>query len=243
MKVITAITVILFPAFLKSYILKLLGHKVHSKARIGFCFIWTKHLQLGKGTRIKSFNLIYNAVIKMEDHSIIKRFNIINGPVLIHMKPKSSIGKLNKISRGKKGVSYGEASLTLEESAIITANHYIDVTRSVRLGAFSILAGIRSQLWTHGYVHAPEGPGRFRVDGEIHIGSNVYIGSGVIINPGVYINDTINVGGGAVVSKSLNEKGMYVAQALRHLDKGYDDIKSKLRKVDEDGLLDEVYEK
>ena len=223
--------------------LKLLGHNVSLKARIRWSFVWSDCIEMKKGSKISAFNLIYGPKIKMEEFSRIKRFNILNGPYEIRLNQKSSIGKLNKISRGKKGVSYGDSFLSLGELAIITSNHYIDLTRNVSFGDFSILAGIRSQIWTHGYVHANEGPGRFRVDGEVTIGKNVYLGSGVIINPGIQIKDAIIVGGGAVISKSLLESGMYVAQGLRFIPTDFEQTKLKLNKVEGFNLIEEVYEK
>jgi acetyltransferase-like isoleucine patch superfamily enzyme len=92
-------------------------------------------------------------------------------------------------------------------------------------------------------VHAPEGPDRFRVDGEIIIGNNVYLGSGVMINPGVVIADSINIGGNSTVSRSLTEPGMYVSQPLRHLSKDYNSIKHGLVEVKEEGLIEKVFEK
>src|SRR5690606_1675285 len=157
---------------------------------------------------------------------------IFRGPLNIILKKNAVIGKRNKIIRGRRGVSYGRANLTLGINAIIVSDHHLDLTRSISIGDNSIVAGIRSQLWTHGYVHASTGATRFRVDGEINIGKNVYIGSGVIINPGVRIADTINVGGNSTISKDLIIPGMYVNQPLRLLNKSYETIKTTLKKVE-----------
>ena len=222
----------------------MLGYSIGRKVKIGFSIIMVNNITMMSNSKIGHFNLVKVDTLEMGENAGIGLLNIIRGPFDVKLRKRAAIGKNCLIRRGKVGtVTVGKSELILGELSKLTANHFIDMTRSIIFGDFSTLAGIRSQLWTHGYVHAPEGPDRFRVDGEITIGSNVYIGSGVIINPGVYISDTINIGGGAVVSKSLHEKGMYVAQALRHLDKGYEDIKAKLKKVEEDNLLDEVYEK
>lgn len=242
-KIFTLFIILIFPGILKMLFLRLMGHKVSLKARIRWSLIWTDSIEMEEGANISFFNLIYGPRISMGKNSHIKRLNTLNGPYEVRLKQKASIGKRNKISRGKTGVSYGESCLQLGESAIITSNHYIDLTRKITFGDFSILAGVRSQIWTHGYVHAAEGPGRYRVDGEVIIGKNVYLGSGVIINPGVYINDAINVGGGAVVSKSLLETGMYVSQGLRFLSSDYEKTKEKLTKIEGYSLVEEVYEK
>ncbi|MFV8226338.1 acyltransferase [Christiangramia aquimixticola] len=179
----------------------------------------------------------------MKKNSSIGNFNVFKGPFSIVLEESAIIGKRNKFVRGKRGISYGTSSLSLGRNAIVVSDHHLDLTRSIRFGEDSILAGIRSQLWTHGYVHASKGSGRYRVDGSIDIGKNVYLGSGVLINPGVKIADTINVGGNATISKDLITPGMYVNQPLRLLDKSFETIKSKLKKVDEVGLVEDVYEK
>ena len=125
----------------------------------------------------------------------------------------------------------------------ITANHFIDLTRSIKIGDYSIVAGVRSQFWTHGYLHDKTGPGRFRIDGEIIIGNNVYIGSNVVINAGVNIANAITIGSNSTVSKSLKQAGMYVNQGLRFIEKDYNKVKTKLSKIKYENLIEDVYEK
>jgi acetyltransferase-like isoleucine patch superfamily enzyme len=96
-------------------------------------------------------------------------------------------------------------------------------------------------MWTHGYYHADKGPERIRIDGEIKIGDNVYIGSSCIFNPGVVVSNSIHLGGGSVISKSLVKPGMYVTQGLRFIDNNIESIKNKLESVKEDNLMDNVY--
>ena len=170
-------------------------------------------------------------------------FNILRGPFELILDTTAAIGTFNVIQRGPKGVTYGTSQLKLGILSKITSYHFIDLTRSITFGDYTTLAGIRSQIWTHGYFHASEGPGRFRVDGEVIVGNNVYIGSGCLINPGIRISDGINIGGNSSISKSLLEKGMYVSQALRFIPKDFEETKSKLRQVQTPGLEDEVYEK
>lgn len=117
-------------------------------------------------------------------------------------------------------------------------SHFIDMTASVRLGANSILAGIGSQLWTHGFYHSRSGAARWRVDGSISIGQNVYVGSRVLICSDVCICDAVTVGAGAVVAKSLTEPGLYVGQALRYKEFDPDQAICHYAKV-----ADRIYEK
>jgi acetyltransferase-like isoleucine patch superfamily enzyme len=241
------ITVALLCFFLPSYILrillKIIGVKIGSNVKIGFSIIMLDKFEIHNKCKIGHFNFINIKTLMMAESSYIGHLNILRGPFSIVLKKRAAIGKNCLIRRSSNGVSYGQSQLILGELTKLTSNHFLDVTRSVTFGDFCTLAGIRSQLWTHGYVHATSGPDRFRVDGEIKIGNNVYIGSGVIINPGVGIADAINIGGNSTVSKSLTKPGMYVSQPLRYLDKDYDSIKASLTKVTEKGLIEHVFEK
>ncbi|MDN5215669.1 hypothetical protein QQ020_26565 [Fulvivirgaceae bacterium BMA12] len=159
------------------------------------------------------------------------------------MKSKSEIGNRNLIKRSPTPITYGISLLYLGAMTKITASHVIDCTRSIRIGNYSIIAGLSSQLWTHGYFHEANGPGRFRVDGEIIIGNNVYVGSKCVFNLGVKVADSITIGSNSSVSKSLLHKGMYVSQPLRYLESDANTAREKLIKVEVENLIEQVYEK
>ena len=69
------------------------------------------------------------------------------------------------------------------------------------------------------------------------------MGSRCFINPGVTIADAISIGGGSSVAKNLTQKGMYVSQELRFVEQDFETIKTKLSKVDVEGLVENVYHK
>ncbi len=233
---------LLLPSFLLVFVLRLFGGKVGKNVKIGFSFIYANKINLGDNSKIGHFNLIKNEEVILEIKSRIGYLNILKGPFKLVLKERAIIGNKNYIIRGAKGVTYGESILQLGELACITTSHHVDVTRSITFGDFTTLAGINSQLWTHGYYHAEKGEDRIRIDGEITIGNNVYIGSGCIFNPNVTIADAIHVGSGSVISKKLEKKGMYVSSGLRFIENDIEKIKSKLSKV-ELNLADKVYEK
>lgn len=245
MKFITAILCFLFPVRLSFWLLNLLGHKVHPKSRIGFSFLLvSNNIVLKEGARIGHFNLIKVHGLQIEKEGYIEKYNKITGPLEILLEATAAIGNSNRIYRAPIGVTYGTATLKLGVLSKITGNHRIDCTRSITMGKYSILAGHNSQLWTHSYTHDKEGPGRYRVDGEIIIGDNVYIGSMSVITGGVKIADKIVVGANSSVSRSLLETGTYVSQPLRFI--AYDpsvDARTKYRKVDDFSVCEEVYEK
>jgi len=242
-KIITSIIAFVFPSFLTVLLLRILGHKLGRNVKIGFSFIYCDTIEIGNHAKIGHLNLLLNDSLFLQEYANIGYLNILKGPFSLRLKKRAALGNKNYLTRAKIGITYGKSVLTLGELTKITTSHHLDLTRSIEIGDFSILAGIRSQMWTHGYYHADQGKDRIRIDGEIQIGNNVYIGSGCIFNPGIEVSDSIHIGGGSVVSKSLTEKGMYVGQGLRYISNDLDRIKPKLKKVDGFDLLEQVYAK
>jgi acetyltransferase-like isoleucine patch superfamily enzyme len=216
---------------------------VGKKVKIGFSFIKAKQITLGDNVKIGHLNLILNKSITLNNDAYIGYLNVLKGPFNLELDKKAAIGNKNYITRSNLGITYGESDLILGELTKITTGHHIDLTQSISFGKFSILAGVRSQMWTHGYYHANTGKDRIRIDGKIQIGDNVYIGSGCIFNPGVKVGNAIHVGSGSVVSKDLEKPGMYVSQGLRHIENSLDKVKSKLKKVKDHGLVELIYKK
>ena len=240
-KKITVIFLCLLPFKLPHFFLDLLGFKISYKSKIGFSIISISNLSLSENSKIGHFNFIFCDKIELESSSYIGHFNIIKGPFSVILNQRAAVGNFNKLVRAKIGVTYDESRLKLGELSKITSSHYIDLTKSIEFGSFSTLAGVNSQIWTHGYVHESTGAGRIRVDGEVKIGNNVYIGSSCIFNPGIKINDSISVGSGSVLSKNLIEKGLYVNQSLRLVNQDIEDVKRKLDKLQPGKSEDNVF--
>ena len=187
-------------------------------SKIGFSFVFVDSLAIANNCSIGNGSIIKCDSINMKDNAYIGRLNILYGPFKIILCKFAAIGNNNKITRGPKfSTNEHRSFIRLGELSKITANHRIDVTRSIYFGKYTTLAGTNSEMWTHGYVHAESGPERYRVDGPIILKNNVYIGSRSLITSGVSIESSIQVGAGSVVSKSLHEKGYYVSQGLRAL--------------------------
>lgn len=233
----------MLPSKLSVFFLRLLGCKIGNNVKIGFSFIGTTNLHIGNNVRIGHLNLILNQKLDLNDEAKIGYLNILKGPFTLLLKKQGAIGNKNYITRASKGITYGNSNLILGELTKITTGHHIDMTRSISFGDFSILAGVKSQLWTHGYYHAHQGKDRIRIDGEINIGNNVYVGSGCIFNPGVNVSNAIHIGGGSVISKDLDKSGMYVSQGLRFIENDLESIKTKLKEVNNFKLVEQVYTK
>jgi acetyltransferase-like isoleucine patch superfamily enzyme len=151
--------------------------------------------------------------------------NTIKRGMSLMFAENGSIGNRNVILRGWSPSPVEPALLRLGVWAKITSEHYVEMTRSVRLGDYATVAGVRTQFWTHGFVHAEKGLDRALVVGKIIVGDNVYIGSGSVVTCGVRIADAVTLGVATSVVKSLDKPGLYAAQPLRWFDR---DSKSRL---------------
>jgi hypothetical protein len=213
-----AVATFVLPSPLARLALRAMGFSVGRDVRIGLSLLLVDRLHLGDGCRIGHFNLINVRRLLCDSRSQIGRGNIMNGPLAVRLMEQASLGNRNKVLRGPSPavVAWG-SQLRLERASRLTSDHLLDCTRSIRIGEYSILAGSGSQVWTHGYVHSQQGPGRYRVDGPVNIGSNVYIGSRCIINLSVDIASGCSIGAGSVISKSLTSPGLYVGMGLRQL--------------------------
>jgi acetyltransferase-like isoleucine patch superfamily enzyme len=240
-----AFILFLFPTRLVFWLVNLFGHKLSSGARVGFSFVFISgKLSMNKHTRIGHLNIVRIDNLSMAPGSYIGKLNSIKGPFDIILKERGAIGNGNKIDRAPLGVSYGKAVLQLGLLSKLTANHRLDLMRSVVFGDYTTLAGHDSQIWTHSYYHDEEGAGRFRVDGEVIVGDNVYIGSRCILTPGVSIVSKITVGANSCVSKSLTEVGTYVNSSLRFFEKkSQADLKDGFQKVTDFEVCEEVFER
>lgn len=205
----------------KFFLLRLQGWTIGKNCRIGHSLINCPLVIIEDNVSIGSFNLISINKLILRELSTIGHLNKITGPLTLALEKKASLGNENRVIRAAKGVSWGRSMLRLKFNSKITSGHIIDCTRPIVFLSDSILAGRGSQLWTHGYLHAPEGSDRFRIDGSIHVGANVYIGSACIINASVRICNGATLGAGSCISRSIVQPGLYVGQALRFIPMNY----------------------
>lgn len=211
------VLLLLFPTAFVRLLVNALGGHVGKGARVGFSLVLARRLHLEGGSRIGHGSLVRVGRLLLRRRAYIGHLNLCVGPFDIWLADTAGIGNRNIISRAPLGVTWGPAQLRLGQLSKITASHKVDCTMSVLFGAYSTLAGQGSQLWSHGYVHASEGAGRYRVDGRVRIGDNVYIGSRSLILGGIRIADKVVVGAGLTVSRNLDEAGFYVSAPMRML--------------------------
>jgi len=166
--------------------------------------------------------------------------NRVTGPLWVVLCAYAGIGNHNTVLRSRAGITWGRAMFKLGIWSKRAVSHVVDCTRSVKIGDYAILAGGSNQPWTHGYLHAPQGLGRFRIDGSATIGDNCYFGSACVMNAGVRIADAITVGAASCVSRWLDRAGLFVSQPLRSLEMDYEEAQDRYPQVNVEGLFERV---
>jgi acetyltransferase-like isoleucine patch superfamily enzyme len=245
LKLLSASLVSLFipPCKVKNAMLRLLGWEVGAGCKLGFSWVYAGTIRLAANARVGHGNFISIDAFLLAENSYVGHLNRMVGPLFLVLSEYAGIGNLNRVLRAKKGVTWGRSMLKLGRWSKITSRHVVDCSRSVIIGDYSIVAGCGSQLWTHGYLHAPQGLGRFRIDGSIRIGNNVYIGSACVFNAGVRVSDAITVGAASCIARSLDVPGLYVSQPLRHIELDYEEAARRHPEVRVDGLVERVVNK
>lgn len=243
-KIVTFLVCLIPFNIVKIVLLKFFGHRVSFSSKIGLSFIFVPKINMGKGASIGSFNFIRCNGLQMGEKSKIKKLNVIKGSFLVKLGDFSGVSYLNKIGNSSdQEFDKNQVVFNLGINSFVVRSNFLDLTQSIKIGENSILAGKGTQLWTHGFYHADKGPERVRVDGSINIGNNVYVGSRCVFNPGVSVGDSIHIGAGSVISKNLDNPGMYVSQRLRHVENSLETIKSKLQFSHKHPLGNEIYTK
>ena len=115
---------------------RLLGWEIDPTARIGPSIVAARHVVLGPGAAIGPLNMI-------------------KGIDELQLGPGTYIGAFNWITSSPRGSGLFPASprrypaLLMGEGAAIIHRHFLDCSDTITLGAFFIIGGIRSAIFTH----------------------------------------------------------------------------------------------
>lgn len=213
MKVLTAILISIIPINIiriACYRL-ILGYKIDYCSKVGWLSVIVSETVEVTKSRIGNLNYISANRITMKEGSEIVKKNRIISIYELQMSKLSRINSNNRINGTPDGLTPYKAHevLRLGERSNITSGHIIDLSDEVVFGSDVTLAGVGSQLWTHGFDIT-----NCKRQAPITIADNVYFGSRVIVLPGVSICSYVSVGAGAVISKSIAEPGFYVSQPI-----------------------------
>jgi serine acetyltransferase len=166
------------------------GFRIHRGAKIGYSIFLTRQIVL-------------------EDGAFIGHLNLFKGAERIQLDPYAAIGHLNWVTglaRDDHIFYHAEPDrnpiLLLKEHAAVTSRHYIDCSNKVEIGAFSIVAGVRSQILTHG-IEIGES---HQATAPVLIGGYCFIGTGSIILKGSSLAAYCVVGAGSVLRGDWTEE-------------------------------------
>lgn len=162
---------------------------IHPSVRIGFTFILVESLVVEEGVSVS-------------------HFNVIKGCDLVVLKAGAMIGAFNWISGKPSGSGMAPSSpdrrpqLIVGRESGITMRHLIDCSDAVTIGDFSIVAGFRCQILTHGIDVADSR----QEAAPVTIGDRTVVFSGVILLAGSCVASRCVVAAGAVVTGELPEE-------------------------------------
>lgn len=194
MKILLNFFVILMPWFIKRQILITFYHyEISPTARIGFSYIFPKHLIMKDKSKIGHLNVaIHLDVVQIGMNSSISRGNWITG------FPTGTSSKHFAHQFDRRSI------LIIGNESAITKNHHIDCTNSVVIGDYVTVAGYRSQLLTHS-IDVYEGRQSSK---PIYIGDYSFVSTGVIILGGCNLPSYSVLAAGSVLTKKFDEEYM-----------------------------------
>jgi acetyltransferase-like isoleucine patch superfamily enzyme len=166
------------------------GYSIHPTSRIGLSWIFPRRLVMEEGARIGHFNVCKNAdLLHLGAHSLVGQLNWITG----FPTGSGSQHFAHQVDR--------RAELIVERHAGISSRHFIDCTARVRIGAFTTLAGYRSQLITHS-IDLEAG----RQSSEpIDIGEYCFLGTEAVILGGSTLPHHCVLGAKSLLNKKFDE--------------------------------------
>jgi acetyltransferase-like isoleucine patch superfamily enzyme len=127
---------------------------------------------------------------------------------LVELQEHASIGRLNWVTAYPldhgphfRHLSEREPQLELGEHAAITNRHIIDCTEKISIGAFTTVAGFRSQLLTHS-IDLPQS----RQDAKpIAIGRYCFVGTSCVMLGGTSMPDYSVAGAYALLNRAYTD--------------------------------------
>ncbi len=171
--------------------MRFLGFDLHQNAYVGFSWIYPQKLIMEEGARIDHFNVGINLdVIHMHKQSSLGRGNWITG---FPTKTESLHFKHQQDRR---------AELIVGESSAITKYHHLDCTNLIEIGAFTTVAGYRSQFLTHSI----DVVNNRQHSVPIHIGAYSFIGTNVVVLGGAVLPSRSVLGAKSLLNKAHQDE-------------------------------------
>lgn len=204
-KMLVLVVGLLPASYSKNRLLSMLGHSIHRDAAINpILVIGGTRIHACAGSSVGSLTVFRNVDVYLGEGATVGQLNWI-----------SSAPFLMESARGSKS-----GRLSLDDHAAIMNRHYVDASGGVSLGAYSILAGVRSTLMTHG----------------IDVNDNVLDTEEIRIGAYAMVGGNCNFVLGAVVPPySIVAMGSTVVRGLSDPNGFYAGVPAKFKKTIEGG--------
>lgn len=165
------------------------GYEIHPLSRIGYAWVMPERLVLGMGARIGHMTVCRRLdLVELGQYARMGQWNWITGTSADD-------------PQFYRHMSQRRSQLVMGEHSALTSRHYVDCAESVTIGAYAVIAGIRSQFFTHSLdIEQSRQSAK-----PIEIGAYTMIGTGSILLPGASVPDRAVLGAGSVVTGPLTE--------------------------------------
>lgn len=188
--------------------------KIDYKSKVGFLNLLNcKQVELNNA-KIGFLNQLVVDNLKMEEKSIIKKFNRMKHINELSLSKEAKIDSKNFIGGPCKntlliGADYKQQNIHIGERSSVLRSNYFDVVREVNIGTNVIFGGNGSEIWTHGFDTK-----RTFLYGSVEFGNNIFIGSNCIFTKGISVYDEVSIASGSVIYKSILETGFYTSHRI-----------------------------
>lgn len=185
MRRVWLLILMLLPSRLKIELLRLQGHQISRKSKIGFSWLDVEEISMGDGSRIGLLN-IFKGLRKLD------------------LGPNAGIGRFNQFTANQYYVTIAgqdHGIVELANGAVITNRHYFDCQSTIRLDQFVLVAGLGSVFFTH-----QKGIKALHEAKPIYIGPKVYLGAACVVLPGASVAGYAYVVSGSLVGGNLNQE-------------------------------------
>jgi len=185
---------------------RVLGWSVHPTARVAPClFVRVNRVTLGADASLLSLSSYRDVdALTLDANAVIGHWNWVSAASTLR----------SPVLDDRAGAR--PAQLRLGRHAAVTSRHYIDCSGGVDVGAFTVVAGVRSTILSH-QVDLTRSEQDVR---PVTIGDYCFIGSNAQVAPGARIPDRCMIAMGSVVVGTLPDSDTLYAGVPARAAKG-----------------------
>ena len=157
--------------------------------------------RIASGARIGWRAIVAVDTLEMAAGSSIGSRTVARGPVRVVLGERACVGPRCRIECGEWVAEYNDPDnpyrreFVMGADALATEEHYFDAVGGLEIGEGAWIAGVGTQIWTHGLGVAER---------DVCIGRYTYVGSACRFAPGSAVGELSVVGLGSVVTSDLS---------------------------------------